>query len=206
MASQSNGGLASSLPPPRTEGAVFLVGFDFSEHARRALDQAFRFAAAWPGTTVHVVWAGVDSDELKPEGEKNAASQKLRGYLDSMLDDWTQSGHRLPDAHIIAHVTDESPAEAICRLAFTEEAHVILVGTRGRGKLKRMVLGSVAKNVLDGAPCSVLICQERQVDRVPEIEPARADGGGSTLGRRHVYRYRGRNASANTNFPLLFPM
>jgi len=151
------------------------------------------------------VWAGVDKDELETKGEDSAASTRLRAFLDTMLDDWTASGYRFPDAHIVAHVTDESPAEAICQRAYTEDAHVILVGTRGQGKLKRMVLGSVAKDVLDNAPCSVLICQERQADRVPAIDPPRADGG-STLGRRHTYHYRGRNQSANTNFPLLFPV
>ncbi len=206
MASQSIGSeqLRPQSSPP--SGPVFVVGFDFSDHAGRALDQALRFAAAWPGTAVHVVWAGVDKDELTTENvDESPAAVRLRNHLDSTLDAWTATGYRFPEAHIVAHVTEDAPADAVCRLAFTEGAHVILVGTRGKGQLKRMVLGSVAKRVLDDAPCSVLICQERQVDSLPAFAPPPVDGG-SRLGRRHVYRYRGRNQSANTNFPLLFPI
>lgn len=49
------------------------------------------------------------------------------------------------------------PAHEIVAEARAGEAGLIVIGTRGRTGLQRLVLGSVARNVLLHAPCSVLI-------------------------------------------------
>ena len=41
-----------------------------------------------------------------------------------------------------------------------------MLGTRGNTGIKRLLLGSVARNVLLHAPCSVLIVRESVVPRV----------------------------------------
>jgi nucleotide-binding universal stress UspA family protein len=52
---------------------------------------------------------------------------------------------------------DGDPAEQIVRAADTHQADLVVMGTRGRTGLKRLLLGSVARNVLHHAHCSVLI-------------------------------------------------
>lgn len=49
------------------------------------------------------------------------------------------------------------PGVAICRLAAELSAEAIVVGTRGRGRLKRALLGSVSDHVVRNAPCSVVV-------------------------------------------------
>lgn len=49
------------------------------------------------------------------------------------------------------------PAHEIIRAATDWEADLIVMGTRGRTGLERLFLGSVARKVLQHAPCSVLI-------------------------------------------------
>jgi nucleotide-binding universal stress UspA family protein len=49
------------------------------------------------------------------------------------------------------------PAHEIVAEAKAREAGLIVVGTRGQTGLQRLILGSVARNVLLHAPCSVLI-------------------------------------------------
>ena len=49
------------------------------------------------------------------------------------------------------------PAHEIIAVARARGAGIIVVGTRGQTGLRRLVLGSVARNVLFHAPCSVLI-------------------------------------------------
>jgi nucleotide-binding universal stress UspA family protein len=49
------------------------------------------------------------------------------------------------------------PGEAICQLAAEVSAEAIVVGTRGRGRLKRALLGSVSDHVVRNAPCSVVV-------------------------------------------------
>ncbi len=46
---------------------------------------------------------------------------------------------------------------AICQLAVELSARAIVVGSRGRGRLKRALLGSVSDYVVRNAPCSVIV-------------------------------------------------
>jgi nucleotide-binding universal stress UspA family protein len=48
-------------------------------------------------------------------------------------------------------------ATEICALAESEHVSVIVLGSRGRGGLRRAVLGSVSDHVVRHAPCPVLI-------------------------------------------------
>jgi nucleotide-binding universal stress UspA family protein len=49
------------------------------------------------------------------------------------------------------------PGAAICQLAAELSADAIVVGTRGRGRLKRALLGSVSDHVVRNAPCCVVV-------------------------------------------------
>lgn len=50
-----------------------------------------------------------------------------------------------------------NPGRAVCDLASQLSASVIVMGSRGRGGIKRAVLGSVSDHVTRHAPCPVLI-------------------------------------------------
>ena len=56
---------------------------------------------------------------------------------------------------------DGDPAEQIVRAADTHGAGLIVVGTHGRTGLRRLLMGSVARNVLHHAHCSVLVVHSR---------------------------------------------
>ena len=51
-------------------------------------------------------------------------------------------------------------ATEILAAAAASDADLIVIGTHGRTGLARLVLGSVARNVLQHATCSVLIVRE----------------------------------------------
>jgi nucleotide-binding universal stress UspA family protein len=55
------------------------------------------------------------------------------------------------------HVLRGSAGEAISELAESLSARAIVVGTRGRGGLKRAVLGSVSDHLVRNAPCPVVV-------------------------------------------------
>jgi len=61
-------------------------------------------------------------------------------------------------------VLDGDPAAAICRLAGELSARAIVVGSRGRGGLKRAVLGSVSDHLVRNAPCTVVVTGEQDVE------------------------------------------
>jgi nucleotide-binding universal stress UspA family protein len=96
------------------------------------------------------------------------------GLYDQVLESYTRSvdearkevveesetaAHRLADAGLTAQavVLEGDPAAEIVRFATERSIGTIVMGTRGHTGLTRLFLGSVARNVLLHAPCSVLI-------------------------------------------------
>jgi nucleotide-binding universal stress UspA family protein len=69
---------------------------------------------------------------------------------------------RLRDAGFEATgvLREGDPAHEIIAAARERGAGLIVVGTRGQTGVRRLILGSVARNVLLNAPCSVLVIRE----------------------------------------------
>ncbi len=59
-------------------------------------------------------------------------------------------------ASVKIRVADGDPAEVIVDTASREKADLIVMGTRGLGRLKGLLLGSVSHKVVQHAPCSCL--------------------------------------------------
>jgi nucleotide-binding universal stress UspA family protein len=59
-------------------------------------------------------------------------------------------------------VRDGLPASQIIEEALEWPADLIVVGTRGRSAIKRILLGSVANYVVQHAPCTVELVRERE--------------------------------------------
>jgi nucleotide-binding universal stress UspA family protein len=77
---------------------------------------------------------------------------------------------RLAGAVLVArelHFGD--PADALCRRARELSADLVIVGSRGLGRLDRLLLGSVSAAVSERAPCSVLVV--RSGEPRPRREP-----------------------------------
>ena len=62
-------------------------------------------------------------------------------------------------------VWDGDPAESIIAAAEAESADLIVVGSHGRNRVGRAILGSVSDEVVRTSPCPVLV-----------VPPASADG------------------------------
>ena len=54
-------------------------------------------------------------------------------------------------------VWEGDPAEGVLEAAAAEAADVIVLGSHGRGRIGRLILGSTSKRVTDGARCPVLV-------------------------------------------------
>jgi len=53
------------------------------------------------------------------------------------------------------------PAEEIVRLAKIHKADLIVLGSRGLTGMKRILLGSVSSQIVEDAPCSVLVVKPK---------------------------------------------
>ncbi|HEY9763897.1 MAG TPA: universal stress protein [Trichocoleus sp.] len=67
----------------------------------------------------------------------------------------------LPDAQILIEVALGDPAEELVRLANIHGADLIILGSRGLTGLNRILQGSVSSQVLEDAPCSVMVIKPR---------------------------------------------
>jgi nucleotide-binding universal stress UspA family protein len=56
------------------------------------------------------------------------------------------------------------PGPALCQLAEELSAQAIVMGSRGRGGLKRALLGSVSDYVVRNAPCTVIITRPETIE------------------------------------------
>lgn len=61
-------------------------------------------------------------------------------------------------------VEQGDPGETICEVAARERFELVLVGSHGAGFLKRALLGSVSRHVLQHAPCPVLVVRGPEPD------------------------------------------
>ena len=69
------------------------------------------------------------------------------------------------DALVSRELHFGQPAETISRRAAELRAELIVVGTRGLGRIERLMLGSVSAAVAAQAPCSVLVVRPRKKAR-----------------------------------------
>lgn len=134
--------------------ANILVPIDFSVCAEHALDYACDLAARL-GARIHVINAiGATLPELSVALTDQMISS-LRHNNAAALDKLIEPRRkRATFGEII--VVDNDARDAILQAARTVRADLIVIGTHGRRGLSRVLLGSVAEDVVRRAPCPVL--------------------------------------------------
>ena len=135
-----------------------IVPTDGSEVAKRAAHKAFALAHATEIDVIamHVVdIPGLPAlygfpDELPYEQLHDLIQKQGRSYLDEL----EELGEQL-DVNVFKRIVDGHPADEIIKAA--REDDLIVIGSKGRTGLDRLLMGSVAENVVRHAPCSVLL-------------------------------------------------
>lgn len=121
--------------------------------AEEALDVAERC-----GSTVHVVHV-VDLDGL---GGYFSAGGLPEEFVDRALEEGEQRAERVADRFreagvpVRTDVLKGSPGQAIVDYVDERGIDLVVMGTRGRSGVRRVLLGSVAENVVRLADCPVL--------------------------------------------------
>lgn len=150
----------------RPSGAGTVLGAtDFSDPSLPALDAAAREASRRkvPLCVLHSVDVNVVESVSMP------TALPLPAVPPDVVDGLRQDARRQLQACLQrigaegeARVGDGPASLAIVKAAAELPAELVVVGTRGRTGLSRLVLGSVAEAVLTGAPCSVLVVRLRE--------------------------------------------
>ncbi|KAA0912144.1 universal stress protein [Aquicoccus porphyridii] len=140
---------------------IFVVGYDDSDTARRALDFAVSRAKAQGGEIIvaHVLewspYSFLSPTELE-ERHKRRQQELERAesaILAPVLKDLEKSGVKATGAMRYGQIAD-----TICAIARDEKADQIIVGRHGEGGLAQRVFGSVAGTLTQIAPvpCTIV--------------------------------------------------
>jgi len=73
---------------------------------------------------------------------------------------------RRPGLEVTTRLTEGRPASVIVDTAVELEADLIIVGARGHGAIEEALLGSVSAEVVDQAPCAVLVARRPSAERI----------------------------------------
>ena len=79
-----------------------------------------------------------------------------KGEAESILEKAIQTIGEVP-CKVETGIVEGSPAESIIEVANTRKSDLIVMGSRGLGRLAGLVLGSTSQKVVAHAPCPVLI-------------------------------------------------
>ena len=146
-----------------------LLALDGSESSIQARDLVA--GLPWPeGTAICAVsgyelpidWTGSVGAAMPWVGDaEDAMRDELTAELERLAEPLTGRGWQVERLPIKGR-----PATAILDVARIFEPDVIVVGSRGRGPLTTMLLGSVSAEIVDQAPCSVLVARGPEASRL----------------------------------------
>jgi nucleotide-binding universal stress UspA family protein len=143
----------------RKEIAMFqniLLAYDGSDHSRRAAEIAGNLARCYPNEVELWVVSVVDpvTGEL---GEPFLSEAIERGAAtgQALLDEAVSYIGDVMKIH--REVLFGEPSDCIVEVAETRACDLIVIGSRGLGVLKSLLLGSRAQKVIHNAPCPVLV-------------------------------------------------
>lgn len=153
----------------RVAPGTIVVGVDGSVHAQRALSWAAEQAMLENRqlTVVHAAGEG-DIRSVAWVGAKGSALPDLLTTAREVVSNalaWVGSIH--PGLDVVGAPQLGDPRQVLVELS--EDAHLIIVGSRGRGTFRSMLLGSVSVSVAKHAHCPVVVTR-------PGPEPHPRDG------------------------------
>ena len=144
---------------PLTRGERILVAVDGSDLSMAAVDQAISLGGICNSQifVISVVALYPEQMEVAP-ALVETMSEDVRKHLDQAKEKVEKADM---SCETIVHMGGQ-PHEFIVQEAKERDIDLILMGTHGRSGIKRVLLGSVAQNVIGHSPCPVMV--------VPSVE------------------------------------
>jgi nucleotide-binding universal stress UspA family protein len=134
-----------------------LLATDGSREAELAATTASDLANA-TNSELHIVHVGELLPTLLAQTEVEPAQleREARERLDEQVRRVEEAGGTIKEAHLRLGRADEE----IVDLAQSLDVGLIVMGSRGHGRIRRALMGSVSDSVVRHAPCPVTIVRE----------------------------------------------
>lgn len=137
-------------------GLPVVVGVDDSDCAQLALGFAAEQAAS-RGVELHVIraWRPPADPWDGPAVDVDGVTAAERTTLHDAVEGWQR---KIPGLAVTTHVVVDHPSRALT--AASRVAQLAVVGSRGRGRFRGILLGSVSQHLLRHAACTVAVVRE----------------------------------------------
>ncbi|HHX77442.1 MAG TPA: universal stress protein [Firmicutes bacterium] len=137
-----------------------LVCSDGSEKSNEALDKAAEIAKFYPESEVSVIHVYSDIDmNVVPELGPSRLSRKSFDEHKKGKEILEKAEKRMAEKDIKVKpiLVMGTPSQAIAKVANQGGYDLLVIGSRGLGGLKKLILGSVSNAVLNEVKCDVLV-------------------------------------------------
>jgi nucleotide-binding universal stress UspA family protein len=141
-----------------------LIGTDGSEDALAAAQRAIDVLAS--DAAVHlmcvaeppaIVGAGMESGFAGGMPTPQAVDAEWAGVIAEATAALERTVSAIGMATVETYVEHGAPGPVLSERAKALDVDVVIVGSRGRGAIRRVLLGSVSSYVVQNAPCPVLV-------------------------------------------------
>lgn len=134
----------------------FLLAYDGSDHALKAVNELLKLAKAFPEARITVLFV-VDYDQStedalnlsidfqKQEEERRETIRRELYVLNNA------------DLSYTVDILHGVPADEILRYAKEHAADLIIMGSRGMNSIKKLFVGSVSQKIIDHSECPVYV-------------------------------------------------
>jgi nucleotide-binding universal stress UspA family protein len=132
------------------------TAIDLAQKTGSELHVVHVFGIAPVGPPVYPEATDLQGEALEEEAEERISEQRAREVLEVEVGKVRSAGGTLVEAHLI----EGRIAPEIVALAEEIGAGLIVMGSRGRGGIRRALMGSVSDAVVRHAHCPVLVVRE----------------------------------------------
>lgn len=119
-----------------------------------------RITTVYVATELSAVTAAAGEAGVQPAEERELQLESIQAQLHEFVDT------HFTDVKGDSRVLEGNVAESIAGVAAELEAAYLVVGTRGRSSLARLILGDTTHSILQHAPCPVVVVPLRLASTV----------------------------------------
>lgn len=149
-----------------------VVGVDFSETSAAALRSAVSVAEQ-DGAALHIVhvfdapWHRLHYKSPTPQSSTDFQDQFMRALQQRLESAGDSAGLQRELAHLkpaFRLIEDPSHGRGLIEYTRSVGGDLVVIGTRGRGNIRDMLMGSTAERIVREAPCSILAVKPADFD------------------------------------------
>lgn len=160
--SESDSGQGVNVSPP--DGGRVLIAYDGSDLAKRSISEAGGLLESGLSAVIVCVWRPFDVGFTPVDTEEPFNAEEISAVR-AAAERTAEAGASLAREHgFVAYgLAVESPniPDALMKAAEEHDASVIVLGSRGRGRLVGALLGSVADRLMNRCPRTLLVVHAR---------------------------------------------